>query len=285
VLNHPRPRPSDLALPPAQSSVLPRAVYAFPGVSVEVWCLGDLLEDLPDRTRYQSSTERKAERLPRIFNGRYPDLVVSVGTAGFPSDLPPENTENGTVVVGRRVFIYNHHPNGTNPFSNWSHGPFNKVIDSAVDPTKFAEYVTFAKPGDVTTRFVRVPKNPAQAAAVLADPEGVSLGSVNVTDYGEYDASDQAARDTFNALGTGANAVSLETTHGLICSMYHQAAPDPQPSAVPFLFVSGITDRFLQFKTEVQPFDYAQNFAASHNMGVVVAWMIPNIADHLVAFT
>lgn len=288
ALNHPRARPADLPLPPREPAGVPRAVYTYPAVSVEIWCLADLLDDLPDRTRYQSSTERKAERLLRVFNGRYPDLVVAVGTAGFPMPVSEgARTENGSVAVGRRALIHNFHPNGTNPFSNWSAGPFDTVLESEVTPELFAELVNASN--DVTSRFIVPPnqevdkqgKKQRNEMRVIANPDAVSVGVVNVTDYKEYDQSDKAAMDSLTAHGGGAIGISLETTHGLIRAMYQQVAESDARTAFPFLFISGITDRVGHFADEVSKNEYAQNFAASHNMGVVLAWMVPNLVDAL----
>ena len=90
---------------------------------------------------------------------------------------------------------------------------------------------------------------------------------VLVTDYREYDRTDQATLDAFAASNLMRNAKSLETTHGLIRAQTN----------APFLFVSGITDRVGSFNDEVDPRSYAQNTVAAHNAGVAIAWMLPTI--------
>lgn len=57
----------------------------------------------------------------------------------------------------------------------------------------------------------------------------------------------------------------METTHSVI----RLCVPSPR-----FLFVSGITNRLGYFNVEVSPRSYAQNFAASHNAGITVAWLL-----------
>lgn len=266
VLNQPRPRPADRALPPGMPFVQPRAAWILRHTVVEVWCLGDLLEHMPDQNRFQSSSARKVEVLPRIFAGRPPSLVVAMGTAGYPIGSDKDPGINGGVVSGRNVFIHNFHPNGENPDSRWDNGTFDQLIESKLAAKDFDQLLAVDQ-AEVLKRFVRPPNRPVdpvlEAGAAL-----VSVGVVNVTNYAEYEKSDTAAMDAFRNLNSGAKAVSLETTHGLI----KLASGD-----APFLFVSGITDRVGFFKEEVDPNEYAQNFAVSHNMGVVIAWMIPRI--------
>ena len=45
----------------------------------------------------------------------------------------------------------------------------------------------------------------------------------------------------------------------------------------PFLFVSGITDRFGFFDSDNAPRSDAQNTAAAHNAGVVVTWLLASL--------
>lgn len=264
-LRHPRQRPSQASLPPEDLSPVPRAVYALTNSWVEVWCVSDLLEQLPDQTRYQSSTERKAAQLPRVFTGQAPSLVVAVGTAGYPGD----SDVNGCVVVGTGVFIHNGHPSGTNPDSNWEGGPFDRLLPSRLVEAEFARITTFDD--KINTRLVAPPNRPAAKLEVMSRADFVSLGTVNVTDYKEYSTKDEETLRAFAESGAGGTPASLETTHGLIRVQ----------SDAPFLFVSGVPNRVGRFDQEVAPNEYAQNTAAAHNAGVVVAAMIPNIDQYL----
>jgi hypothetical protein len=72
----------------------------------------------------------------------------------------------------------------------------------------------------------------------------------------------------FKAREKIATPVSLETTHGLIRA---------QAGACPFLFVSGIVNRFQRFGTDVAPRADAQNTVGAHNAGVVVSWMLSSL--------
>src|ERR1700722_2718041 len=69
-----RPRPPKGSLPAENQHPTPRATFPYQNFQAEVWCVSDLLEDLPDAI--QSSSSAKALRLPRIFSyGSKPDLV------------------------------------------------------------------------------------------------------------------------------------------------------------------------------------------------------------------
>jgi hypothetical protein len=266
VLNHPRPRPGDRALPPGEPFVKPRAAWTLRNCIVEVWCLGDLMEHLPDQNQFQSSSARKVELLPRIFAGRTPALAIAMGTAGYPVSSETDPGINGGVVAGTGAFIHNYHPHGENPDSVWDNGTFDQVIASTLKPAAFAQFFP-SDTSNITNRFVR-PPNHAVDPVVRADAAFVAVGAVNVTNYADYAHCDQAALDAFGKVAKGATAPSVETTHGLI----RLAAGD-----VPWMFISGMTDREGYFAQDVGNNEYAQNFAASHNMGVALAWVIPQI--------
>ncbi|MBD0372730.1 MAG: hypothetical protein ICV60_17935 [Pyrinomonadaceae bacterium] len=262
-LNHPRARPSQPPLPPENMSPVPRAVFLLTQCSVAVWCISDLLEHLEDKTKFQSSSQRKAEQMPKIFAAA-PEMVIAVGTAGFPS----EESLNGCVTVGSQIFMHNFHPNGQNPDSDWSDAKFDQVLPSALSEAAFNAMT--ALDAAVTSRFVQPPNLPAKPV-VQSSYKGVALGTVNVTDYAEYQKADEATVKAFEQSGSSDAAMSVETTHGVIRSQ----------SEAPFIFISAITDRVGHFDTEVGPNEYAQNFAAAHNAGVVLAAMLPKIDSNL----
>jgi hypothetical protein len=250
----------EAALAPAH----PRQAFVMRGTAIEVWCISDLLRHFPDRSCYQSSTERKAEVLGKAFAGEPPALVVAVGTAGFPGD----RNENGNVVIGTRAFIYNAHAGGQNADSNWTGGPMSEVIDSGLDESLFSDVTHIAGAKD---QFLVPPLNPADSPRVLAAHAYVGISVVNVTDYAEYGQTDRKALDSFSAQSDPSPPMSLETTHGLIrCG-----------SDAPFMFVSGIADRVGHFDEDVRPRPYAQNTAASHNAGVAVAWVLSRVSKAL----
>jgi hypothetical protein len=165
--------------------------------------------------------------------------------------------------------MHDGHPNGSNPDSKWSAGPFDQLLASGLTEAAFKTFTTFNS--GVSDRLLSVPLNPSWRPRVLARQSFVSLGTLNVTNPAEYELADRATLAAFSGSGSTGRAMSVETTHGLIRAQ----------SAAPFLFVSGITNRVGWFGDEVAPRLYAQNMVAAHNAGVVIAWMLPNIDNTL----
>jgi len=269
-LHFPLPRPDQNHLPKENPDPKPRAVFHLSNISVEVWCISDLLEHLPDvpsdNGKYQSSSEQKMKYLPRIFDGKRPDFVVAFGTAAYPSTT----SENGSVVVGSRVFLHNGHPSSDpNPNSQWQKGPFDEIIESDITDDVFNRLTVIetSPTPSVIGRFIVPPLNPVLNAKLLARHDYVALSEINVTDYTEYTVKDTETVSAFSKTNNISLASSLETTHGLI----------RVSSDAPFVFVSGITDPVGFFGTEVNPRSYAQNTVAAHNAGIVVAWMLPQL--------
>jgi hypothetical protein len=262
LFSSPRPRPDPRNLPPENPDPTPRAVFNLTNVSAEIWCVSDLLEHLPDTGKYQSSSQQKAKVLGKIFHQSV-DLTIAVGTAALPCD---SRTENGNVAIGTKIFMHNGHPGGSNPDSNWTDGPFDRIVDSPLAPDTFAR-IADADMASIANRFLVPPCSPAPANRLLCKFENVALGTINVTDTAEYASADlQTVSESARAPGTGP-LVSLETTHGLIRIQ----------CKTPFLFISGITNRLGHFDEEVKPRSYSQNTVAAHNAGVALAWLLPQI--------
>jgi hypothetical protein len=263
-LESPRKRPDQNHLPPENPSPVPRAIFRFKNITVELWCISDLLEHLPDKGAFQSSSEQKAKVLPKIFRfGPTPSLVIALGTAGLPNDA---SSENGNVVLGTNIFMHDPHPGGSNLDSKWSAGPFDEIINSPLSPSTFSA-MTQLDWGSVSNRFLPVPINQAASNRSLANYDNVDLVTVNVTNYAEYAVTDPEIVRLFAHSFPAGAASSLETTHGLIRVQ----------SEAPFLFVSGITDRLGHFDQEVTPRSHPQNTAPAHNAGVALAWLLPQI--------
>ena len=263
--DHPRRR-LKLSEPREPAPAKPRCVFDFDFASVEVWCVSDLLEHLPDKSKWQSSSERKAERLPEIFIGETVSLSIAVGTASS-GDI---ESRNGSVVIGTKSFLHNSKPNGSNPDSGWRGGPFDKLLHSAITTDEFSALTALESDlrREVSSRFLSPPLAPAKEPQVLVDYEAVALGNVNVTDYRDYDSTDRETIEAFQRAGKDLLLGSLETTHGLIRVL----------GSSRFIFVSGIVDRLNRFHEEVSPRPYAQNTAGAHNAGVVLAWLMPRLA-------
>lgn len=271
--------PSCGPVPPQFGPVRPRMVWSSRETTVELWCLSDLLSVFPATPDFQSSSERKMQVLGDIFAyGTDPvELVVAVGTASSGPDVPTldgkgQENVNGSVVVGGSVFLHDGHPaDNPNPASQWRWRSFDEVLRSTAPSSLFAHLTGSVA---VLDAFLCPPTNAAtNGPRVYASRDHVAIGDINVTDYAEYAAKDREAGEAYKARG-GSCGVSLETTHGLIYATARDAFHDREP---PFLFVSGIVDRYTMFRTDVV-MPYAQNVAGAHNAGVVVAQLI---ADRL----
>ena len=263
--DHPRPR-GNPASPRVPAPAVPRAVFDVSPACIEVWCISDLLEHLPEKPRWQSSTERKAERLADVFAGASPSLVIAVGTAA--SD--DRSSRNGSVVLGTKCFLHNSKPNGLNSHSDWQIGPFGLILDSSLAEEDFLALTSLETPlrPQASIRFFSPPLYPASQLQIMADYDAVACANLNVTDYSDYAATDREALEDFAKQSGNAVLGSLETTHGLIRAL----GPDR------FMYVSGIVDRLIHFDDDVAPRPYAQNTIGAHNAGIVVSWLLPRLS-------
>jgi hypothetical protein len=261
AISHPLIRPPGFSdpNPPAK----PRISFKCGRADVEVWCVQDLMNPKVS----SSSSAEKGRVLPRIFGSGAPDLVIAFGTAGFPESA----TLNGSVVIGSRCFV--HDP----PTSEASR--YKPKLPDAICPTRLPS--SFFRNLDAEVRFpaecrfLLPPIEPARPPIILAGHNWISLGVVNVTNYDDYVWADAETIAAFNRLDprtTAGRIGSMETTHGIIGEASDGAR---------FLFVSGITDTVPFFDMQVTPRVYAQNFAAAHNAGVAVAWLIPEVVAQL----
>jgi hypothetical protein len=253
---------------PPDPSPRPRMTLTFPHTAVEIWCISDLLEHLPDKSKFQSSSSQKVARLPAIVGAVAPDLVIAAGTAAFPDAA---QNHNGSVMVGTKVFLHDGQPG--NADSPWV-GTFDQVIASDLGVDSFRAITSVA--AYVVPRLIPAPNAPSSERSLIAQYEAVAIGNVNVTNYKLYATTDPLAVDAYMARDSAGNRVnpdppqSLETTHGIIREQLGSQ----------FLFVSGIVDRFGHFDEDVGTIDYAQNFVGAHNAGIAIAWMLPAIDEY-----
>jgi len=124
------------------------------------------------------------------------------------------------------------------------------------------------------TALLSPPTNPATSGQhIYVNGDYISIGDINVTNYTEYAVKDNEAGQSFISKYPGnSNGVSVETTHGLIYATarsYFQGNP-------PFMFISGVVDRFTLFSVDVKKV-YAQNVTGAHNAGVVVAQLVSSL--------
>ena len=256
-----RPRPELVEVP--NDDPIPRAIFAYNTFSAELWCVSDLLDSLS--ITQQSSSEQKYKRLHHIFEfGEKPGLVIAVGTASAPEE---SINWNGGVTVGTSVFMHDGFPNGSNPDSKLELQEFGRLIQSPIPKVLFEE-IESMDVKTALTRFLPVALNPALKPDISIGLGNVALGTINVTNPKDYEAKDKLTLQSFKTVTTTALPVSLETTHGLI-RVYSCDCP--------FIFVSGIVNRFQKFGGDVAPRQHAQNAAGAHNAGIVVTWMLSKL--------
>lgn len=236
----------------------PRAFWRFAEtLQVTLWCIQDLMN--PGKS--SSSSEEKFRVLPEVISKENPDLVIAVGTAGYP--VGKSSNANGCVVIGSNFLLYDGHPG--NPNSNLTHKDIGKLLSSNVNEKLFDifsdKFISDIQPG-----FLKVPNNPCNAPTLMAFVNNAALSNINVTDYNEYGTIDHPGVDAkgveyYNQVAKDLPLASVETTHGVI-----RISTDK-----PVIFVSAIADRLGYFDKEVTP---GQNYIASFNSGIVLGKLI-----------
>lgn len=206
--------------------------------------------------------------LPAILCESAPDLVIAFGTAASESTI----SSNGCVIVGTRAFV--HEPFADNPSagSGWTCDCFDRILLSSLDPGKDSKRFNTilgdaAVRANINLRLLSPPNDPASEPSLFVASNYVAVSGVNVLNYDDFAWADAQTLRSFREHSDGSPIGSLETTHAVI-----RTASD-----APFMFVSGIANRFLRFNKEAATKDYAQNFVAAHNAGVVIAWLMPQL--------
>jgi hypothetical protein len=263
VLHPPRKVPEQM--PKFNEYPVPRAVFGYRHFRAEIWCISDLLDHYSSAD--QSSSQIKAQVLPRIFEysekdatPEKPALVIALGTACTPVDF---QNRNGCVAVGTDVFMHNARAGCPTSSSNLQSFYYDQLLKSSISPETFAAISAM----DVTsavTAFLPVPTNASAVTNITIGYGAVALNTINVTDPACYAVCDKMTLDAFESQRLKGSPVSLETTHGLIRIQ----------SDSPFLFVSGIVNRYQKFADDVGPRPNGQNTAGAYNAGVCVTWML-----------
>ena len=245
----------------------PRAELHLKGNRVEIWCIQDLMD--PTVKGGASNSSEKARVLANIFGpsevSPEPAVVIAFGTAATPLNA----SFNGSVMIGRDVFLHNPYEQTPEESpSTWSApGLMDRRILSSFPASAFDSLSRFSGPlAAINQRLLTPLGNPATAREAIYDKDGVAVSSVNVVDYMQYTTTDPQSLTAASSAGV-APVISLETTHGIIRAQ----------SDAPFLFFSGITNRVGQYASENQVFPYTQNFVAAHNAAMALAWLLPNI--------
>ncbi|HEV2349277.1 MAG TPA: hypothetical protein VG028_05455 [Terriglobia bacterium] len=264
-LHHPHQRTNPTSERAPDLKIVPRVTLHLNSLVAEIWCISDILEHLPDRATYQSSSWQKVQRLPAIIAaGDTPDCVIAVGTAAM-SD--PALNFNGSVVVGTQVFLFDPYAGKQNPDSPWGDESFGKVLLSTIDSKLFA-FMTL-KLQSFQLKFLATGRTGDHQRTLICEPRGIALCDVNVTDNTLYATVDPQAVAACKKV-TSDPIVSVETTHGVIRAVAGSS----------FLFVSGISNRFGRFVDEVGPAGYSQTFPAAHNAGLVLCGVISSLNEY-----
>jgi hypothetical protein len=255
----------DAGADPRNVPAAPRLGFRVGEADVEVWALQDLM----DPTKSGSLSVEKHRVLGRIFEGRErAAAVIAVGTAAAPAGAG--STNPGSVVAGRRFLIHDGDPAATLHL-RLPAGATDTLLESGSRSDLLGK-IPRTIDEDVQRRFVRPPAGQGVMALRVGD-EVVSIGTINIVDYSRYRTADPESLAAFEAVAPrGLVAASVETTHGLIGLAARERG-------APFAWVSGIANPVGAFDDFVGPREYAQNFAAAHNAGVAVAWMLPAIAN------
>jgi hypothetical protein len=232
--------------------------------SVEVWSVSDLLEKTDPSG--SSSSAKSAHMAAKLFAAPLPDLVIAVGTGGTVRELP---NRSGGIAIGGQVFLHNAHVPETpdaNAQSTWSDARQETLIPPSISQSLFEQIAAFDS-ATALLHFLPLRRGGSSSPIITTRLTDVALGTLNVTDYNEYKFKDPETVRAFDGQAHSDEAVSLETTHGLI-----RLASDPAP----FLFVTGITDNFLHFDDQVGGLATAdpQNFAAAYNAGIAIRYML-----------
>jgi hypothetical protein len=259
----------------------PRILFQTESRIIEIWCISDLLSNSADDL--QSSSEEKMKLLPIIYNYSSTgvkleiELVVAVGTSSSGPSLPinqkfKTDNINGSVIIGSNVFMHNGWDDSSK--SNYKCDCWSKILKSS--STDFIEKLQQTNFSSIEELLLSPPINPSPINQhIYVNKDYIALGDVNVTDYTKYNEKDKETGDDFTSKYMGSiNGVSLETTH---CLIYLAGKNYNNNNPLPFMFVSGVVDRFTMFADDVNPKVYAQNVTGAHNAGVAVAYIISKL--------
>jgi len=223
---------------------------------MEIWCIDDLANTGAD-------SGRKVTAMKYIQNyttpSSKPDAVIAFGTAAYPSELL---SNNGCATIGGTVFLHDS-SNGAPGGWTWRKH-MDMLIPSSVPASFFSKVAADQTTMAAITSEMIAPqkKDPASALKLIIAADAVAVTSVN-------EAPPYCVPDTDSikqAQKKGAtNITSVETTHGVIRSVWHDK---------PFIYVTAITNRLCHFGDEAHN-NYAQEFPSSHNAGVALKHVIP----------
>jgi hypothetical protein len=123
----------------------------------------------------------------------------------------------------------------------------------------------------ISLEMIAPQNHPAGVLQLIIAPDAVGISSVNIPYIPGNGASaaycgiDSGAIKLAQQAGA-TNITSVETTHGVIRSMWDYA---------PFIYVTAIPNRVCHFPDEASGI-YGQEFPSSHNAGIALKYVIPS---------
>ena len=230
---------------------------ATPAATMEIWCIDDLAVTSGD-------SGKKVIAMQQITNytkpASDPDGVVAFGTGGYPGDT----SNDGCATIGGTIFIHDA-SNGSRGSWSWP-GHMDTLIPSKTPASFFSSVAADQKTLDaISLEMIKPKNNPANVLQLIIAPDAVAVSSVNEPPpYCEADKNSIAIAQQKGA----ANVTSVETTHGVIRSMWDK----------PFMYVTAIPNRVCYFDQEARSI-YAQEFPSSHNAGIALKYVIPSFVN------
>jgi hypothetical protein len=221
---------------------------------IECWCLADF-----DDT---SDSGKKSVYIPKILADGQPDIVIAIGTAAS-----LDQCAKGSVIVGCRAFMHDPKINSAPTQPEWPAGMLDRILKSSLETSMSRALSSLPTAWHINVR-KRILPAVAQSDEVRLkmDTELTTVADVNVGDYTKYKITDPMTVDACKKVDPRVRIGSVDTTLALI-----RAKTDP----VPFLFISGIANELGFMNRDVTDTEYPANFVASHNAGIVLAWLLP----------
>jgi hypothetical protein len=255
--SNPLAPPPDSGKPRCLVDVFKVPTDTTPAATVEIWCIDDLANT-------NGNSAAKVTAMEQITNytnpPSTPDGVVAFGTGGYP-DIA---SNDGCATIGSTIFM---HDASNGAPGSWTWSSHMDTLVPSTTPAAFFSNVAADQEvlEEVINSGMLVPQyRPASTLRLIIAADAVAVSSVN--EPPPYCAADTNSILLARAKGA-TNITSVETTHGVIRSMW----PDNNP---PFIYVTAIPNRVCHFPDEAQSI-YAQEFPASHNAGVALKNVIP----------
>lgn len=240
-----------------------RRKYILGWWEVTIRCIEDMLPpNDPDIVETSGShSQMKAMLLPGYIRKDKPEVVLSVSTAESTPELQVGGlSQNGCVALGSTYYMYD--ARRLDPTSPSKLDVKHSAFTSRPAPDVWAALVDVAAK-TAPARFQAPPHAPAPEMKVLAYPNAMAVGILNVVHYDVYEKADPVAYSAArNECGRTNFLVSLETTHGIVAT---------SAGVIPTIFMSPITDRYTKFAEDV---DDRQNYVAGYNAGVTTAVLL-----------